>query len=129
MSDLQELLTRIKTFRDRRDWKQFHRPKDLAEALSIEAGEVLELFLWKNHDEISEALKHTTYREELSDELADVLHYLLLLADAAGIDLVQASKHKLQIAEQNYPVEKSKGTATKYTKLSSGEYPHQQGQE
>ena len=112
---IEELQQKIRTFRDEREWKQFHNPKDMATALAIEAAELQELFLWKNNQEIREVaeVKH----EELSDELADIAAYLFELADNLGIDLGQAMVAKLAKNALKYPVEKSKGSHAKYTEL------------
>lgn len=115
MSDLDKLQQRILAFRKERDWEQFHTPKDMAISLSLEASEVLEHFQWKSHEEVEQYLK--THKEELSDELADVLAYLLLIASDLNIDLPAAFEKKMQQNESKYPVEKSKGKSTKYTKL------------
>lgn len=115
MNDLDELTKTIKKFRDERDWKQFHTPRNLAESLVLEAAEVLEHFQWKNEEEIREHLKKN--KTEFSHELADVLNYLLLLAHETGVDLQKAMLSKLAISDKKYPVQKTKGKATKYTKL------------
>ena len=112
---IEELQQKIRTFRDERDWKQFHNPKDMATALAIEAAELQELFLWKNNQEIREVAE--VKREELSDELADIAAYLFELADNLGIDLGQAMVAKLAKNALKYPVEKSKGSHAKYTEL------------
>jgi len=113
----QSILKKIKKFRDERDWKQFHNPKDMAEAMVIEASELLELFLWKSQKESREFLKSKKNLEEVSDELADIAWFLFEFADNFGIDLEKAIEKKLQKNIKKYPVEKSKGLATKYTKL------------
>jgi NTP pyrophosphatase (non-canonical NTP hydrolase) len=115
MTDLSQLKTLILNFRNARDWKQFHTPRNLAESLVLESGEVLEHFQWKTDDQIIEHLKE--HKEEFSNELADVFNYLLLLAHETDIDLVKAVEHKIKISEVKYPVEKSKSKTTKYTKL------------
>jgi len=102
-------------FRDARDWKQFHNAKDLSAALSIEASELQELFLWKNGDEVDQTISGHTDR--LAEELADVGMYLLLLAEATGLDLAECIEKKLKLNEEKYPVAKSKGKSTKYDKL------------
>ena len=112
---LQELTAMCLRFRDERDWKQFHTPKDLAINLSIEAGELLELMQWRNEAELRDHL--AKHQEDLADELADVLHSVLLLADAQGIDLGAAFVNKMRKNEAKYPVEKARGNATKYDKL------------
>ena len=118
MSDkMAGLKTRILAFREERDWKQFHKPKDLALALGIEASELSELFLWKDESKIEAMADHAGDVEAISDELADVLIYAVLLADHFDIDLVQAAGRKLDKNAQKYPVAKSKGNAKKYTEL------------
>jgi dCTP diphosphatase len=115
MSDLKKITKAAITFRDERDWEKFHTPKNLAIALSLEAGEVLEHFLWKSDTEIEKYMK--TNKEEIADELADVLHYLVTLAHAIGVELPKASAAKFRKTAIKYPVEKSRGKATKYNKL------------
>lgn len=115
MINLEDLQKKIIAFRNARDWKQFHTPKDLAIGLSLEAGEVLEHFLWKNPEEIAEYLK--THKEEIADEMGDVLNYLLIMANDFGIDLVEATDKKIDKNDKKYPVEKAKGRHTKYTEL------------
>jgi dCTP diphosphatase len=104
-------------FRDQRDWKQFHLPKDLALGLSVEAGELAELFLWKTKAEIETALQEQKFRGRLADELADVLVFLLYLAESSGIQLGEAVLAKMEKNGQKYPVEKARGSSTKYTEL------------
>lgn len=112
-----ELKARILTFREERDWKQFHKPKDLALALGIEVSELSELFLWKGEAEIAAMGENSAAVEEVSDELADILIYAVLMADHFGIDLIQAAGQKLDKNSKKYPVAKSKGNAKKYTEL------------
>lgn len=109
-------LTRLATeFRDERDWKQFHNPKDMAITLNLEAGEVLELMQWKNGRELERSLDAN--KEAMADELSDVLHAVLLLADELHINLGRAFKRKLMKNARKYPVEKARGSAKKYTEL------------
>ena len=115
MADIQELTRLTREFRDARDWKQFHTPKDLAISLTLEATEVLEHFQWKNKEEIDEYVK--AHKVEIGEELADVLSYVLLMSNDLGIDLAQAFTEKLKKNDAKYPVEKAKGNHTKYTKL------------
>ena len=115
MSQLKALTDRIVAFRDERDWQQFHNAKDLALSLSLEAGEVMELFQWKNGPEIDAVVRERN--AALADELADVLYYTLLMAHDAGIDLEPALLAKLQRNAEKYPVEKAKGSSKKYTEL------------
>jgi NTP pyrophosphatase (non-canonical NTP hydrolase) len=115
MSDIKELTQKIIAFRDARDWKQFHNPKDCAVSLSLEAAEVLEHFQWKNEAEIKEYLKD--HKTELAEELADVFNFLLLMCHDLEIDIMEASARKLAINDQKYPVEKARGKHTKYDRL------------
>ena len=99
-------------FRDERDWKQFHDPKNLAAALGIEAAELNEVFLWKTTEESREV-----ELAKVKEELADVLAYALLLANEFGLDPEQIVLDKVKQNALKYPVEKAKGVATKYTDL------------
>jgi len=112
---LAELTAAAARFAEERDWKQFHTPKDLALSLTLEAAELAELMQWKGGEELEAHLEAN--REALGDELADVLWYTLLLAHYQGIDLGQAFARKLEKNAAKYPVEKSRGSATKYTEL------------
>jgi len=111
------IIKKIKNFRDYRDWMQFHNPKDMSLAISIEASELLELFLWKNKQEVEEFVKNKKNIEEISDELADVLTFAIELADNLDIDIEKAIEKKLTKNNNKYPMEKSKGLAIKYTRL------------
>lgn len=116
MTDLSLLLKAVKQFRDERDWQQFHNHKDMAISLVLEATEVLEHFQWKSTEEIE--LYAKSHQSEIAEELADVLKYLLELADNLGVeDIVQVALHKLQKDAEKYPVEQAKGRHTKYTHL------------
>lgn len=115
MSKIKELTERIIAFRDARDWKQFHKPKDLAVSLSLEAAEVLEHFQWKSEEEIEKYVKEN--KEEIAEELADVLNYLLIMAHDLEIDILEAEEKKISKNESKYPVDKAKGVATKYDRL------------
>ena len=115
MSDIKTLTEKIKKFRDDRDWMQFHNHKDMALSLMLEAAEVLEHFQWKSIDEIEIHAKNN--KDEISEELADVAMYLFELADNLKIDLPHAIEIKLAKNAQKYPIEKSKGSAKKYTQL------------
>ena len=112
---LPELLKAALAFRDARHWKQFHNAKDLALTLCLEAAEVLEHTQWKNGRELEDYLRE--HREELADELADVLHVTLLLAEHLKIDLADAFARKMLKNARKYPVEKARGTHRKYTQL------------
>lgn len=109
MNQLQDLIKEITNFRDERDWAQFHNSKDLALAISIEAGELNELFLWKSAEEVNES--------RLKEELADILTFSFLLADKHGLDISTIIKDKLAQNQAKYPVDKSKGSAKKYNEL------------
>jgi NTP pyrophosphatase (non-canonical NTP hydrolase) len=109
---MKHLQQKIIEFRDARNWKQFHTPKDLAISLSLEAGELLENFQWKSSEE---AVK--TNLENIKDEIADVVIYALLLSHELGIDLEKAVIDKIKKNEQKYPFEKSFGSKKKYTEL------------
>jgi|LakMenE01Jun11ns_1017448.scaffolds.fasta_scaffold9704618_1 NTP pyrophosphatase (non-canonical NTP hydrolase) len=111
------LLALLRTFRDDRDWKQFHHPKDLAAAIAIEAGELQEQFLWKTNDEVAADLAAPARRRAVVDEVADVLICTLLLADCLGIDIDRAVREKTAANAKKYPVSKARGTARKYTEL------------
>lgn len=111
------LLALLRTFRDDRDWKQFHHPKDLAAAIAIEAGELQEQFLWKTNDEVAADLAAPARRRAVVDEVADVLICTLLLADCLGIDIDRAVREKTATNAKKYPVSKARGTARKYTEL------------
>lgn len=107
-----ETIQRVLKFRDDRDWKQFHTPKDLAISMSLETAEVLELFQWSGTD-----LDCTAKRDRLRKELADVLSYCILMADVCGLDLDEIMNEKVSKNEAKYPVEKARGRAAKYTEL------------
>ncbi|GAJ40484.1 nucleotide pyrophosphohydrolase [Saccharococcus caldoxylosilyticus] len=109
---MKHLQQKIIEFRDARNWKQFHTPKDLAISLSLEAGELLENFQWKSSEE---AVK--TNLENIKDEIADVVIYALLLSHELGIDMEKAVVDKIKKNEQKYPIEKSFGSKKKYTEL------------
>jgi len=115
--NFQSILAKIKKFRDERDWKQFHNPKDMAEATVIEAGELLEHFLWKDKKQSYDHINNKKNLEEVSDELADIALFILEFADDFNIDLEKAIETKLKKNAKKYPIEKSKGKAIKYTKL------------
>ena len=110
-----EITNKIKQFRDARDWKQFHNPKDMAIAISVEASELLEHFLWKSKEQVE--MRVVEKKAEIREEIADVAIYLFELADALDINLVEAMEDKLAKNAANYPVEKAKGSNKKYTEL------------
>ena len=111
MSEIRELIDLLESFRDERDWAQFHDSKNLALALSIEAAELNELFLWKKDAE-SEAVD----KQRLREELADVFAYALMLAGKHGLDVSQIVKDKIALNGKKYPVESSRGSSAKYKK-------------
>ena len=112
---INDLTKKIIAFRDARDWKQFHNPKDLALSLVLEAGEVMEHFQWKNQAQVEKYVIEN--KTEIADEIADVFTYLLILSHDLGIDLAEAFENKLNKSDKKYPVEKAKGKSTKYNKL------------
>ncbi|HTE15038.1 MAG TPA: nucleotide pyrophosphohydrolase [Burkholderiales bacterium] len=112
---LESLRARVEAFATERDWDQFHNPKNLAMALAGEAGELLEHFQWLTPDEAAHLPAAT--HEAVALECADVLLFLIRLADKLNIDLADAAHRKLELNAQKYPVEKSRGKATKYDKL------------
>ncbi len=105
-------------YRDERDWKQFHSPKDLTLALSIEVGEVLEHFRFKDNSEIEKYLKKIENKKKVGYEIADILYFILLLSDEIGIDIVNSFKEKMKIAEGKYPVHLAKGCNKKYNEFT-----------
>jgi len=113
-SDLTERLTE---FRDARDWRQFQGLKNLIVSLNLEATELLELTQWRDDEEVEKSLKDAEFRGKLEEETADVLLYLLMICERAGIDLAQAASRKIDVNAKKYPIEKSRGNARKYTDL------------
>lgn len=117
MADLDTLTTALLAFRDARDWQQFHSLRNLITSLNLEAAELLELTQWKSDAEIQALPADAKSAEALRDECADILLYLLLIADTAGIDLIEAANCKLLKNAEKYPVEKAYGSRAKYTDL------------
>ena len=115
MADFSDLQKRVVAFRDARDWKQFHNPKDLAISLALEAAEFLEHFQWKNPEEIKKHVKEK--HDNVSDELVDVLYWVILIANDLDINLNKEFERKMSINEEKYPVNKAKGSHAKYTEL------------
>ena len=109
MEDIKEITTALINFRNERDWEQFHNPKDLALAINIEAGELLELFLWKNHEDAN--------LDKVKKELADIFAYAFLLADKYDFDIKEIVLDKIKENGVKYPVNKAKGTSKKYNEL------------
>ena len=108
----QKLTAKIKTFCDERDWSQFHDPKNLAISLQLEASEVLELFQWTKDNQLKKGGE-----EKITDELADVFYWVLMLANHYKLDLVDALDKKMIKNAEKYPIDKAKGRADKYTEL------------
>ncbi len=109
MKDIEEITLELLKFRNERDWAQFHNSKDLALAINVEAGELLELFLWKNSENAN--------TEKIKEELADVFAYAFLLAEKYNFDVKEIVLEKIAKNGEKYPVEKAKGTAKKYDEL------------
>ncbi len=108
----QETIDQILKFRNDRNWKQFHNPKDLAISISLEAAELLEIFQWSGED-----VYCRDKMEQIREELADVLNYSILMADACGLDLDEIIRDKVKKNNEKYPVEKAYGSKEKYTEL------------
>lgn len=109
MSEIKKITNTLLKFRDERDWEQFHNPKDLSIALSIEANELLELFLWKNSEEAN--------TDKIKEELADVFAYAFLIAEKYNFNIEEIVLEKIKKNAEKYPVEKSKGKSDKYDQL------------
>ena len=112
MKMTQETIYQILKFRDDRDWKQFHNPKDLAISISLEAAELLEVFQWSGSDTLCEQKK-----DKIKEELADVINYCVLMADVCGLDMDEIVQEKIKINNEKYPVKKAKGQSDKYSEL------------
>jgi len=106
---MEEIIQALINFRNERDWEQFHNPKDLALAINVEAGELLELFLWKKAEDAN--------KEKIKEELADIFAFAFLLANKYDLDVKQIILEKIKLNGEKYPVEKAKGTAKKYNEL------------
>jgi dCTP diphosphatase len=114
-ANLSELTKVVLQFRDARDWKQFHNPKDMAISLSLEAAELLELTQWKNGETLNEYLGER--HKEVGEELADILYWTLLMGHDLNINLEHAFMEKMAVNEAKYPVKKSRGSSKKYDRL------------
>ncbi len=112
-NQINELKNEVIAFIQERDWEQFHNPKDLTQALTIEASELSELFLWVSQENSYETVKEK--REAVSDEMADIFAYLLSLSNVTGIDLEEALKNKIEKNRKKYPADKVRGSSKKYT--------------
>jgi dCTP diphosphatase len=115
--DLEQLSLRLQDFAERRDWAQFHSPRNLTLALVGEVGELAAELQWLTDGEVAAALADAAKRARLEDELADVLIYLARLADQCGIDIIAAAHAKVDRNETRYPVERSRGSAAKHSEL------------
>lgn len=115
MANIKDLTKRIIAFRNARDWKQFHNPKDVSLSLVLEATEVMEHFQWKNAEEMEKYI--VTNKTDIGEELADVLYWVLLMSHDLKIDVLSALERKIKINEDKYPISKAKGKHTKYNKL------------
>ena len=109
MKECEEIIQTLLKFRNERDWDQFHNPKDLALAISIESAELLELFLWKKAEDAN--------TDKVKEELADIFSFAFLLAEKYGFDVKEIVLEKIKINGEKYPVDKAKGTAKKYDEL------------
>ena len=109
MNESEEIIQALLKFRNERDWEQFHNPKDLALAINVEAGELLELFLWKSANEANE--------EKIREELADVFAFAFMLSEKYNFDVKEIVLEKIRRNAEKYPIEKSKGSAKKYNEL------------
>ena len=116
-TDLDTLKLRLREFADQRDWNQFHSPKNLCMALGVEVSELTEHFQWLTEEQSKNLPAEKL--EEVATELADTFLYLVRLADKLDVDLLTAARDKIELNEQKYPVDKSRGNAKKYTELSS----------
>lgn len=116
-SSFDELVLQVLAFRDRRDWRQFHNPKDLSISISLEAAELLELFQWKCPEEVAGLVADPQGHHQVSWEMADILILLISLADILGVDLIKAAREKLKENDRKYPVARARGSARKYRDL------------
>lgn len=114
---LAELTERLIAFRDDRDWRKFHSLKNLILSVGLESAELLELTQWKDDADVEASADDPAFRARLAEESADVLIYLLLIAERAGFDLAAAATAKIDVNARKYPVEKARGNARKYTEL------------
>lgn len=108
----QETINQIIKFRDDRNWKQFHNPKDLAISINLEAAELLEIFQWSGSD-----ISADDKMDKIKEELADVLNYCVLMADICNLDMDEIIQEKIKRNNEKYPVEKARDSAKKYSEL------------
>lgn len=118
MTDIKKLTELVVDFRERRDWAQFHHPKELASALAIEVAEIMELFRFQTADEVGEMIKNEKVQTELGAEIADTLFLILLLAFESGVDIEEAFHKKLDLLEKRYPEDRAKGRNLKWTEYT-----------
>ena len=116
-TSINDIKNKIKDFCDARDWDQFHNAKDLAIGLVIETSELLEHFRFKSEEEIEDKFNDLNERKKITEELADVLYFTVLLANKYNVDLTTELNDKIKKNEQKYPIEKAKGSNKKYTEL------------
>ena len=116
--NLENLKLKLREFSKDRDWEQFHNPKNLATALSVEASELLEIFQWSNDGGLNE-INDPKKREEIEKEIADIFNYLIKLVDILDMDLEKVALDKIKENAEKYPIETSKGKSVKYTDFSN----------
>jgi len=114
--DLKKINQKIKSFVKARDWEQFHSPKNLSMALSVEASELVEIFQWSNSGGLDE-VKDSKKREKIKEEIADIFIYLIKISSKLDLDVNKIINEKIDRNEKKYPIEKSKGKSLKYTEL------------
>ncbi|MEW5821886.1 MAG: nucleotide pyrophosphohydrolase [Cyanobacteriota bacterium] len=117
-TQIDKLTEQILKFRDDRDWEQFHNLKDLSIGLNIESSELMELFLWKNADEVNDFISNEDNKTKVEDELADIFIFCLLVANKIDADIEKIVQLKLEKNSKKYPVDKSKGSAKKYNQIT-----------
>ena len=117
LGSISDALHAVRRFRDDRDWAQYHTPRHLSSALSIEAGELQETLLWKSEKEIATMLEKPDRKEEIADEVGDILILTLLFCHETGIDPLEAIGRKLTKNAEKYPVDEARGRSEKYTDL------------
>ncbi len=113
-TDIDELKKIVQKFCEDREWTKFHNPKELAIGMSTEAGELLQIFRFKDEIQMQEMLKNPKKKKDISEELADVFYYVLLFSSYTGIDLTESLKDKMKLNESHYPIEKAFGNNIKY---------------
>tara|TARA_A100001015_G_scaffold286564_1_gene355416 strand:+ start:46 stop:411 length:366 start_codon:yes stop_codon:yes gene_type:complete len=116
--DEKKIQKKLLDFAKKRDWERFHNLKNLAISISIESSELLEIFQWIEDKNINEHLRDKTFRKRISEEVADVLLYLLRFSEIANLNLEKICLDKIKINEKKYPINLSKGKSTKYTDLN-----------